>query len=225
MYTTLSEDIPKLHIFVYIGTALVLSLFCVIDLSLNEWFKYCYFSIGLVYGSSSLDGYGNENSIPDIRDDFCNGGLVEKNIDYFCPSFCTNSKNFATAGGMLIAFSIFTLAGFAILILMHSLLLCRKKANFRFAWLFMLVPLLTYMAGFIIYCAIANVGGLKGVRKNKNGANPVNFEWKGGMVFTVIIIIFMAANLVHGILFTRKHLLVDGQGSSSGMRYTSTPLE
>lgn len=206
MYTSLSEPPPRFHILLYLGSVSILVVFVVIDLALNEWFKYCYFKIGLVNAECSLTGFSNEHTMSDVRDDFCNGGSNEKYIEISCPSFCDNVKNFEVAGGMMIAFSIFTLAGLGLVILMHLMLLCMKRVNFKLAWMFMILPLFSYMLGFIIYCVVGDVSGLKGVRSE---SGSVNFEWKGGMIFAVIIIIFMGANLVHGMIFTRKHLLVD----------------
>ena len=204
MYTPLTEEPQKFHIFLYVGSVSVLILFCVIDLALDEWFKYCYWNIGLVNASSW--NYSSQNSISDAHDLAC--GSFQKTLEYVCPELCTNLNHFEIAGGMMIMFSIFTFAGFGIVLIMHLLLLCKKKVNFRFAWLFMFLPFTSYLLGFIVYCAISDISGIKDVNSPNSGLDPKNFTWEGGMIFAVIIIILMSANLGHGMLFTRKYLTI-----------------
>ena len=88
------------------------------------------------------------------------------------------------------------------------MLLCKKKVNFRCAWLFMFLPFTSYLLGFIVYCAISDISGIKDVNSPNSGLDPKNFTWEGGMIFAVIIIILMSANLGHGMLFTRKYLTI-----------------
>jgi hypothetical protein len=209
MYAPLEESPPKLHIFIYLASAIILAVFCVIDLALHEWFEYCYWHIGLVYADSNndLSTYSGENSISNAHDDACDGKTNKSSMQTICPDLCDNLKKFETAGGLMIAFSVLTFISLIVVIGMHLVLLFKKQLRFKFAWLFMILPLLTYMLGFIIFCATADVSGIRGTKSHS--PSPRDFEWKGGMIFAVIIIIFMGFNLVHGMIFTRKYLLVD----------------
>ena len=225
MYTNLDEPPPKFHILIYIGSTLVLGLFAIIDLALQEWFKYCYFNFGLIYGDSTFDGYSNENTISDIKDDFCNGGAIETYIKNACPGFCDNVDHFQTAGGLMIAFSIFTFIGFCFTLIMHIMLLCRKRISFRFSWLFMILPFVSYFAGFVFYCIAADTSNIKGVKKAPpQVSNPKNFKWEGGMIFAVIIIVFLCANMVHGLIFTKRHLIPNNNDGYS-KRASGQPLQ
>ncbi|OMJ67704.1 hypothetical protein SteCoe_35068 [Stentor coeruleus] len=214
MPINLTGDPPKLHIYIYLASALILAAFCVIDLALHEWFEYCYWHIGLVYAESSTDNYlfSGESSISHVYYDACDKSDTLKNaMQTFCPDLCDNLTNFRIAGGLMITFSILTLLSFIVVIGMHCMLLFKKQPNFKFAWMLMILPLMTYMLGFIIYRSITDTGVIK-VTKNLSGfTDPKDFEWKGGMIFAVIIIIFMGFNLIHGMIFTRKILLVDNR--------------
>lgn len=211
MYTPLEESPPKLHILIYLASALILAVFCVIDLALHEWFEYCYWDIGLVYAKSftDLNDFSGENSISNAHDDACD--KLKSIMQNLCPDLCDNLKKFQTAGALMIAFSVLTFLALIVVFGMHFMLLFKKQLKFKFAWLFMILPLLTYMLGFIIYCATADVSGIRGTKNLSGLPSSRDFEWKGGMIFAVIIIIFMGFNLVHGMIFTRKYLLVDKQ--------------
>jgi hypothetical protein len=193
MYTPLEEQPSKIHIGIYITSVFILGVFCVIDLALHEWFDYCFWNIGLVYATSIF----NESSLASAYTT-CDDN--RENIEMICPNACSNIQHFEIAGGMMITMSVFSLIGLILLAIMHIVLLCGKKINYRFAWLIMFVPFLTYLGGLVIYCAIANTVNLQ------TYYGP-SFDMKGGMIFAIIIIIFMAVNLVHGIIFTRRYLI------------------
>lgn len=218
MYTSLPEDISKLHVLINLACSVILSVFVVVNLSLDDWFQYCYWKIGLIKADSSESYFSGENSIKDAHDDACDSSKIKDAMQELCPDLCDNLKNAELAGGFFIAFSVLTMIGLIFVLLLHILLLCKKKVNMRCAWLLLFVPLITWLGGFILYCSIIKTSDIRSTNNPEDQKNPLkyyeyvgthgsdNFEMKGGMIFAIINIIFFAAHLAHGLIFTRKYL-------------------
>ncbi|OMJ65101.1 hypothetical protein SteCoe_39303 [Stentor coeruleus] len=209
MYTRLNEDPPKLHIFIYLASALILVVSCAVDIALDEWFEYCFWYFNLFYANVENSTFSGDHSISHLHDDACDESDDRDFIQAVCPEFCDNLDKFQTAGIIMIVFTGLTFFALILVISMHFMLLFKKRLNYKFAWLFMILPLLTYMLGFIFYCIVADVSGIRGTKGSQGFGNPKDFEWKEGMILAVIIIVFMGFNLAHGMIFTRKFLLVD----------------
>lgn len=217
MYTPLSEDINKLHVFINIVSTIVLSVFCVVDMALENWFEYCYWNIGLIKADPFGDYFSGESTISDAHDDACDSHDIKTVIQDICPDLCDNLDNAKLSGGFLIAFGVLTILSFIFVFLIHVLLLCKKKVNMRFSWTILFTPLLFWLGGFVLFCSIIDTSGIRSTKDiddqpNKKsleylfGRSPSDFEMQGGMIFAIIIIIFMAIHLGHGLIFTRRYL-------------------
>ena len=217
MYTALSEEINKLHVYINLLATVILSVFCVVDMALEDWFEYCYWNIGLVKANPFGDYFSGESTIADAHDDACDSSDVKTIIEHLCPDLCDNLKHSELSGGFLITFGVFTIISFIFVFLLHLLLLCKKRVNMRFTWTLLFAPILFWLLGFVLYCSIIQTSDIRGTKDiddepNKKtwkflfGRSPSDFQMEGGMIFAIIILIFMAFHLAHGLIFTRRYL-------------------
>jgi len=203
MYTSIEEPkISKYYKLVYIGISGCLIILTIVDLALKTWFRYCWWSFGLVFAESftSFKILNNENSISDVKSDAC--GSLKELVEDNCPNFCNYIDGFESAGAVMIFFGVLYLIIQSCCLFFHVLVYFKSGFKFKIIWVFLILPTLTYLLGFLVYIGIAELTSLDSVDHQRFGAE--NYQMKEGIILSIVLVNINFLQTVFGFLKTRK---------------------
>jgi hypothetical protein len=118
------------HMFFYIVLSILILISKTVVLALSDWFVYCWWVFGLMYGSSftNFTNFNNEATIIDVKSDSC--GSIKSLVEEYCPKFCENITDFENAGITMMVFGVFSILAEVLCLSFH---LCKyNKNSFRF---------------------------------------------------------------------------------------------
>lgn len=195
------RTVRKRHHIVFIVTAVVIIISIAVDLSLHEWFKYCWWDFGLVHASSftTFTNFDNESTVSDVYSDSCQSlkSLVEDN----CPNFCTYLNRIEIGGIFMIIFGTLSLIFYFIIVLFHVWSFFKVAFKFKKIWVFLVLPSIFYLSGIIIYNCCVNILVIENPKTGKFDIASPKIEV--GMYYSYTIIPFTLLHTAYGLIKTR----------------------
>lgn len=192
---------------VYLLASAVIIILKIVNISLSEWFKYCWWDFGLLDGSTftSFKNFENESSISDVENDSC-GSLKPLVLEY-CPDFCDYVTNFNDAGLSMVFFSILSIITEMLCLAFHVWNYFKHSFRFKKIWVIIVIPKVLFALGFIVWYGVIKPNKIKKV----NGQQSVDFTLEAGFYIAIVVIIYDILLMLFGLLKTRKEFLVKKQ--------------
>lgn len=113
----------KYHFWLSAGLNLCIAVLIIVDISLPQWYHYCYFDFGLTTARTWKDGLNHRlsgHSYSDIDNGLCEGYKVV--IEAACSDFCVSLTAAWRAGIVMIVFAVVCLVCTIVYTVLHVLL-------------------------------------------------------------------------------------------------------
>lgn len=113
----------RYHFWLSAGLNLCIAVLIIVDISLPQWYHYCYFDFGLTSARTWKDGLNHRlsgHSYSDIDNGLCEGYKVV--IEAACDDFCVSLTAAWGAGIVMIVFAVVCLVFTIVYTVLHVLL-------------------------------------------------------------------------------------------------------
>mmetsp|Transcript_7337 Transcript_7337/g.13590 ORF Transcript_7337/g.13590 Transcript_7337/m.13590 type:complete len:214 (+) Transcript_7337:673-1314(+) len=191
----------------YIALQVLVGALIIASCAVERWYKYCWWYFGLVYAENTddyEDRFDDEDNIDDVDNDACN--KYQHMVENSCDDFCGSVKKFQAGGILMILFSSLTLLNIGVLIIIHSIYLCRPSFRFKHViWVSVLQPIL-YFGGFFSLLFYGQLYDL-GTTHNRDGfPEPSDFKIELGLVLACVAAGLNCLPMIYSLLTTYRIL-------------------
>lgn len=202
-----SRRIYKSHIYYYLVMVVICILVLIIALFQKGWFRYCWFTFGLVnVNNFTRDEFDDYETQKGLRDHICEDIDVQTIVESACPNFCNNSEHIMLAGWLMIGMALMALGCLSILLTLHFRLLKLHLIQVRYVYLLYLLPTAILLSSLMVYIFGGNMHNLDNTDEDgfPSDQKPVNFEPEIGLVLITAAIALSFAQSLFGILMIRR---------------------
>ena len=198
------QSVTRTQKFLYVISSFAIIILKIVDLALHNWFTYCWWDFGLIYGGTftSFKNFQNENSINDVQNDACES--IRALVSKYCPSFCEYISNFEEAGLAMMFFGVISIVAEVICLAFHLWNFFYHSFRFKKIWAIMALPKFLYILGFLIWFGVSKPHSINSVH---SGPRIEGFKFKEGFYLAIIILVLDMLLMLYGLLKTRKAFL------------------
>jgi hypothetical protein len=192
-------------VFAYIIVQIVVAAFIIAALVVPKWYKYCWWTFGLVAADSNYSSlFDDEDTIDDVDDDACNRN--QHMVENSCSDFCSSVKKFRAGGIINIIFSSLALSNIAILIFIHSLYLIKPSFRFKHViWVSVMQPIL-YLGGLFSLLFYGQLYDLGSTHNRAGYKDPSDLTIESGLILSFVAAALNIIPLVYSLLITWRIL-------------------
>lgn len=202
-----SRRIYKSHIYFYLLMVVISILVVIIALFQKSWFRYCWFTFGLVnVNNFTRDEFDEYETQKGLRDHICEDNNTQTIVESACPNFCNNSEHIILAGWLMIGMALMSLGCLFILLILHYRLLKVHLIQVKYVYVLYLLPTAILLSSLMVYIFGGNLHDLGNTDKEgfPNGQEPVDFEPEIGLVLLTTATALSFAQTLFGILMIRR---------------------
>ena len=199
-----NSNLRRGHIVLYVGINIIVCILTIVNLSLQEWFDYCWWHIGLVNVDPTGDFYGLEewDTLSELRDKIC--GDRQDEFEKYCPNICDNIYNFSYAGGLMILTGVLVLLSSLLTIFLHVQLYRKPHIRVTFVGKYIMLPFIFYFLGILCYVGIINLPNLEKVHQHDLSSEdaPSDPEYNLGLILAIFNTGMTGCIMMYGICVT-----------------------
>lgn len=195
------HEVTRAQKLFYIVLSFLVIAVKITDLSLQVWFKYCWWQFGLITASSitNYTNLENETLIIDVENSACRS--LKPLVKYYCPEFCDNIVKIEHAGYCMLIFGIFSMITESICLGFHVWNLYHKESHFDRIWALIVIPKLLFALGFVIWYGLIDPENIKYI-EHKHQARP--FELFEGFYVACAVLALDFCLMIYGLRWTQR---------------------